>query len=133
MFDKARKALLAWKVWRRLEEEKVKGKLLTALVGLGGAILTAVVAKYTTQCPSLLSNVGAILTSGIGGGWAYYRARTNTTESALLGFGAAGVSAMGAHITMLCGSDFWTIAPTITTAGVCVGVLAWLRPPMSPA
>ena len=126
-------AITAWKVWGRLKEGSVKGKLLTVVVGLAGAVATAVVAKLTTACPDLFSNFGAVVTAGIGGAWAFARVKENWTTSLILGAGAAGLAAMTVQIRLMCGPDFFTVAPTVAMAGIWVGVMAWLKAPSAPA
>lgn len=129
LFQNVGRAVTAMKLWKRLREETMKGKLLTAALGLGGAILTAIVAKFTSECPSLFSNVGAIVTAGLGGTWAYLQTKKDWKESGILGLGAAGVAAAAVQIKMMCGPDFFTVAPTIATAGLWVGIMAYLKSP----
>ena len=129
MFGQLKNAVTAWKVWGRLKEAGVKGTLYTALVGLVGAVGTAVVAKLTTACPDLFANIGAIVTAGIGGAWAFYAAKRPVGGSLVRGAAAAGIAAIIGQIKLMCGPDFMTVAPTILTAGAFVGAMAWLNSP----
>ena len=129
IFSNIGNAVTAWKVFGRLKGEHVKGKLLTAAVAIGGAVLTAVVAKLTTACPSLIANLGAIGTAALGGAWAYWQTRKDVTHSLILGLGGAGLAAATVQIKLLCGPDFFTVLPTIATAGIWVGIMAWLKAP----
>lgn len=134
MFDGVKKALTAWKAWGRLKEAKVKGKLYAAALALGGAVITAVVAKFTTACPDLIANLGAIGTTAGMGAWAYLQAKGKQPgQSIVLGMAGAGLASATVQIKMLCGPDFFTTLPTIATAGVWIGIMAWLRAPNTPA
>lgn len=132
MLDGLKNALTAWKVWGRLKEARVKGKLYATGLALAGAVVTAVVAKFTTACPDLVANLGAIGTAAAGGAWAYLQARGKQPgQSIVLGMGGAGVAAATVQIKLLCGPDFFTVLPTIATAGVWVGIMAWLKAPQA--
>lgn len=129
MFDGVRKALAAWKLWGLLKEARLKGKLLTVAAGLGGAILTAVVAKFTSQCPDLFSNVGSLVTTGIMGAVAYVKTHSDLKISLLWAAAAAGVAAIINQIRLMCGADFFTVAPTLLIGSLWVGVMAWIKAP----
>jgi hypothetical protein len=132
MFDKAKNALMAWEAWGRLKEAKVKGKLYATGLALVGAVATAVVAKFTTACPDLVANLGAIATAAVMGSWTYLQTKGEQPgHSVVLGLGGAGLAAATVQIKLLCGPDFFTVLPTIATAGVWVGLMAWLKAPQA--
>lgn len=129
LFSNIGNAIAAWNVWNRLKEAQMKGKLLTALTAIGGAVVTAVVAKLTTACPNLLSNVGPLVTASLGGAFAYVKLRENWKGSIFVGAATAFIASGTIYLQQLCGPDFFTTLPTIATAGIWVGVMAWLRMP----
>ena len=129
IFSDVKNALTAWKVWGQLKEAGVKGRLLAVVVGIAGAVATAVVARLTTACPDLFANFGAVATAGLGGAWAFVRAKENWGTSLILGAGAAGLAAMSVQIRLMCGADFFTVAPTVAMAGLWVGIMAYLKAP----
>ena len=108
----------------------MKGKLYATALALLGAVATAVVAKLTTACPDLVANLGAIATAALGGGWAYLFAKEKQVgQSLVLGVMGAGLAAATVQIKLLCGPDFFTVLPTIATAGAWIGLMAWLKAP----
>lgn len=129
IIDRIRKARALNAAWSRLEEAHVKGKLITTLLAIGGAALTAIMAKLTTACPDLLANVGPLLVASGGGAWAYVKLKEKPAGSFFVGVASAFVASGGVYLRQLCGPDFFTTLPTILTAGAWVGLMAWLRQP----
>lgn len=130
IFGNIGNAVTGLKVMKRLKQAAAARTLLTALITLAGAIVTGVMAKFTSACPNLWSNAGAIVTAGVGGAFAYWQSRgQNAKETIVYGIAAAGLASMAVQVKLLCGPDFFTVLPTIATAGAWVGMLAWLNSP----
>jgi hypothetical protein len=72
LWEKLKAARLLARAGDRLKEAQMKGGLKVAVVGLSGSILTAIVAKVTEICPTLIPNLWPIVTAGVLAGIAFW-------------------------------------------------------------
>lgn len=132
LLDDVKHALTLRKVLGRLKEERMKGKVLTALYGLVGAIVTAIVAQVTGACPGLLSHGIEIACAGVGGGLALLVEKRKAHQAAGIAVAAGLIlTAIKAKLDVVC-PGLWSSLPTIATASLWVGVAAWLESSRAP-
>jgi len=65
IFEKLKAGLRLSQAADRLKEASVKGNVRVALLSLGAAIVTGVVAQITMTCPDLLPKLPTILMAGV--------------------------------------------------------------------
>jgi hypothetical protein len=125
LIEDIRHALALKKVADRLKEAARMKILLATVYALLGCVVTAIVAQFTGACPTLVANLGAIVTAGLGGFFAFVanRPKDQPGGKAILSAAlAAGIAAIAAQLKIVCGAGFVEQIPTLAMAGVWVGV-----------
>ena len=124
-------AILAKRVWDRIEEESMKGNAKPALVGAGGMILTSVMANVFSACPELKTQWVAVALTGIGGVVTTLLLRPKERaglKAVITGVGSAFVAGVVTQVTTLCPSLIAEL-PALLSAGLTTGLGLWLRSP----
>lgn len=127
LVDDVKRALLLKRLLSRIKEAREMGKLQAVLFGIVGAVATAVVAQVTAACPDLLSQAPAILTGSVGAAIAYLWPKQSGAKATLAGATAALVAGLMQQLQAACGADFVHQLPTLATAGLWLGIGAWLQ------
>ena len=122
-------AVLAKRVADRLRKEQEMGRLKPAIVGLGGGIVTAILANIWSACPDLKAQLVAIGFAAVGGAVATYMIRPKQAaglKATLAGIGTLILGGIVTRVTAIC-PDLIAQLPALAMSGVTVGIGLWLR------